>query len=227
MKRLLLFDIDGTLVMGGPAKGAFQTALVETFGTAGAIEVQDFAGKTDPNIARELLRGAGVDDADIDAGLPRLWERYLHHLGERLPGHPMAVLPGVTALLEALSAHRDVGMGLLTGNIVGGAQLKLRSVGLYDHFRMGSYGSDSESRDDLAHIALERARETWKVAFDPGDVWVVGDTPADIRCGKAGGTRTLGVATGRFGTAALAAAGADRVMEDLSDTGRAVRLLVG
>lgn len=225
MKRLLLFDIDGTLVLGGPAKGAFWTALEETFGTAGAIEVHDFAGKTDPQIARELLRAEGLGDGIIDEGFPRLWERYLHHLGARLPGHPMNVLPGVAALLEALSARGDVAMGLLTGNILGGAELKLRSVGLFGHFRMGSYGSDSESRDDLAHIALERARETWHVPFDPREVWVVGDTPADIRCGKVGGTRTLGVATGRFGAAALDAAGADRVVEDLSDTGRAVILL--
>ena len=227
MRRLLLFDIDGTLVRGGPAKGAFHTALVETFGTAGDIEVHDFAGKTDPQIARELLRGHGMDDADIDAGLPTLWDRYLHHLGERLAGHPMNVLPGVAPLLEALSGHRDVALGLLTGNIVGGAELKLRSVGLFDHFRTGSYGSDSEVRDDLAPIALRRARETWNVHFDPGETWVVGDTPADVRCGQAGGTRTLGVATGRYGTDALAAVGADLVLDDMADTGTAVALLLG
>lgn len=227
MRRLLLFDIDGTLVRGGPAKGAFHTALVETFGTAGDIEVHDFAGKTDPQIARELLRGHGMDDADIDAGLPTLWDRYLHHLGERLAGHPMNVLPGVAPLLEALSGHRDVALGLLTGNIVGGAELKLRSVGLFDHFRTGSYGSDSEVRDDLAPIALRRARETWNVDFDPGETWVVGDTPADVRCGQAGGTRTLGVATGRYGTDALAAVGADLVLDDMADTGTAVALLLG
>jgi phosphoglycolate phosphatase-like HAD superfamily hydrolase len=227
VRRLLLFDVDGTLVRGGPAKGAFHTALVETFGTAGDIEVHDFAGKTDPQIARELLRGHGMGDADIDAGLPRLWERYVHHLGDRLPGHPMSVIPGVAPLLEALSAHGDGALGLLTGNIVRGAELKLRSVGLFDHFRTGSYGSDSEVRDDLAPIALRRARETWNADFDPRDAWVVGDTPADVRCGQAGGTRTLGVATGRYGTDALAAAGADVVLEDLADADRAVALLLG
>jgi phosphoglycolate phosphatase-like HAD superfamily hydrolase len=226
MRRLLLFDVDGTLVLGGPAKGAFHTALLETYGTAGSIETHSFAGKTDPQIARELLRGAGVDDGEIDAGLPKLWTRYLHHLGDRLPDHPMNVLPGVPPLLEALSSHADVALGLLTGNIVRGAELKLRSVGLFEHFRTGSYGSDSEARNDLAPIALRRARETWSVDFDPRDVWVVGDTPADVRCGQAGGTRTLGVATGRFGLGDLVAAGADAVVDDLSDTRRAVALLV-
>lgn len=227
MRRLLLFDIDGTLVRGGPAKGAFHTALVEAFGTAGDIEVHDFAGKTDPQIARELLTGAGLTGAEIDAGLPRLWDRYLHHLGDRLRGHPMDVLPGVGALLEALSAERDVALGLLTGNIVRGAELKLRSVGIHDHFRMGSYGSDSELRDDLAPIALRRAAETWSVAFRPEDTWVIGDTPADVRCGRAGGTRTLGVATGRYAAPTLAETGADEVLDDFSDTGRVVSLLLG
>ncbi|NJD18459.1 MAG: HAD family hydrolase, partial [Gemmatimonadetes bacterium] len=183
MSRLLLFDIDGTLVRGGPAKGAFHTALVETFGMAGDIEVHDFSGKTDPQIARELLRGAGMGDDEIDAGFPELWSRYLHHLGGRLPAHPMRVLPGVGALLGALSRRAEAALGLLTGNIVRGAELKLRSVGLFDHFRTGSYGSDSEVRDDLAPIALRRARQTWNVEFDPQDAWVVGDTPADVRCG--------------------------------------------
>jgi len=226
MKRLLLFDIDGTLVLGGPAKGAFHTALLETFGTAGDIETHNFAGKTDPQIARELLSVAGLSDAEIDAGFPALWDRYLHHLGERLPGHPMNVLPGVGSLLQALSEEADVALGLLTGNIVRGAELKLRSVGLFDHFRMGSYGSDSEIRNDLAPIALQRAAETWR-PFDPREVWVIGDTPADVECGQAGGTRTLGVATGRYGPEILAQAGADVVLDDMADTGRTLDVLLG
>lgn len=227
MKSLLLFDIDGTLVLGGPAKGAFHTALLETFGTAGAIDNHNFAGKTDPQIARELLSATGMAAAEIDAGLSRLWDRYLHHLGQRLSKTPMNVLSGVGELLTALSGQPDVAMGLLTGNIVRGAELKLRSAGLYDHFRTGSYGSDSEIRNDLAPIALQRATETWRVTFDPQNVWVVGDTPADIECGQAGGTRTLGVATGRYSPDVLAAAGADAVMHDLSNTAVAVELLTG
>lgn len=226
MKRLLLFDIDGTLVRGGPAKGAFHEALVETFGTAGDIDVHDFAGKTDPQIARELLSAAGLSSQEIDRGLPGLWDGYLRRLGERLDDHPMDVLPGVAPLLETLSVQADVALGLLTGNIVRGAELKLRSVGLFDHFRMGSYGSDSEMRNDLAPIALRRASETWKVAFDPREVWVVGDTPADIICGKVGGTRTLGVATGRYETGELAGTGADQVLEDMTDTERTVAVLL-
>jgi phosphoglycolate phosphatase len=225
LKRLLLFDIDGTLVLGGPAKGAFHTALLEAFGTAGDIEVHNFAGKTDPQIARELLRGAGLEDVDIDAGLPFLWDRYLAHLEERLPSHPARILPGVPGLLEALDREVDVGMGLLTGNIARGAELKLTAAGLWEHFRMGSFGSDHEERDELPAIALRRAEETWGVALAPAEVIVVGDTPRDVQCGRKTGMRTVGVATGRYASSDLEGAGADHVVPDLSDTRGMVALL--
>jgi phosphoglycolate phosphatase len=218
VKRLVLFDIDGTLVWGGPAKEAFHQAMVETFGTAGDIEVHSFAGKTDPQIARELLTGAGMHDGDIEDGFPGLWVRYLGHLEERLVDRPMDVLPGVADLLEALGRHADVGLGLLTGNIAGGARLKLRSAGLLEHFVMGSYGSDHEERDELPAIALRRAEETWGVTFPPEDVIVVGDTPRDVQCGRKEDLRTLAVATGHFGVDALVEAGADHVVRDLTDT---------
>ena len=147
MTRLLLFDIDGTLVSGGPAKEAFQLAMVEVFGTAGDIEVHEFAGKTDPQIARELLRGAGLDDPRIDRGLPALWDRYLAELEARLPALPMTVLPGVRALVDALEAlQAEVALGLVTGNIAGGARLKLGSAGLDAPFPLGGFGSDAEER---------------------------------------------------------------------------------
>jgi len=225
MRRLILFDIDGTLVWGGPAKDAFHRALVETFGTAGDIEVHSFAGKTDPQIARELLSGAGLAGAAIDAGFPRLWELYVGHLADMLVERPVTVLPGVAALLARLALESDVGLGLLTGNIALGAELKLRSAGLFGHFRMGSFGSDHEERDALTGIALARAAETWSVAFDPNDVVVVGDTPRDVQCGRNGGTRTVAVATGHYGVEELGRCGADHVLEDLSDTERVATLL--
>ncbi len=118
-------------------------------------------------------------------------------------------------------------MGLLTGNIAQGARLKLGSAGLESHFAMGSYGSDSEDRDELPAVALVRARETWGVEFDPGDVVVVGDTPRDVTCGQVVGARTVAVATGHFDARALADAGADSVLEDLSETRRVVEILLG
>ncbi len=227
MKRLVLFDIDGTLLAtGGPAKDAFRMAMMETYGTTGDIEVVSFAGKTDPQIARELLTGAGLTEERIDEGMPELWRSYLGYLEVALAERPMRALPGVVRLLVELGRlSGEIAVGLLTGNIRSGAKLKLRSAGLDGHFAMGSFGSDSEERDDLPDIALRRARERWGVTFTGRDVYVVGDTPRDVACGQKGGTRTLAVATGHYGEDELRAAGADHVLGDLSATERVLELL--
>lgn len=226
VRRLLLFDIDGTLVSGGPAKEAFHEALVEAYGTPGDIEVHDFAGKTDPQIARELLTGAGLDAPTIEAGFVTLWAGYLGGLERRLVERPMATLPGVMELVDRLAAHADVALGLVTGNIADGAHLKLRSVGLHERFALGGYGSDSEERDHLPRVALERARGRFGVDFPPDEVIVVGDTPRDVACGRAHRLRTVAVATGRFRADELHAAGADLVLPDFADTDRVVEVLV-
>jgi phosphoglycolate phosphatase-like HAD superfamily hydrolase len=225
MRRLILFDIDGTLVSGGPAKVAFETAMAETYGTAGDVSRVSFAGKTDPQIARELLSGAGFDDRTVDEGLPVLWERYLSYLRASLPDRPMRVLAGVRELLDALMAVEGVALGLVTGNIVGGAELKLHSAGLWERFAIGGFGSDHEERDHLPGIALTRARAHWQAELHARDAVIVGDTPRDVACGRAGGTRTLAVATGSFTGADLRTAGADHVVEDFSATERLIELL--
>lgn len=218
IRRLILFDVDGTLVSGGPAKDAFELAMVETYGTSGNAAGVSFAGKTDPQIARELLSGAGFARDEIDRGLEALWTRYLGHLEERLADRPMDVLPGVADLLDALEPHAHVGIGLLTGNIQRGARLKLGSACLWERFRIGSFGSDHEERDELPAIALRRAHEHWGRAVPATEAIVVGDTPRDVTCGRKGGARTLAVATGRYGTDELESTGADRVLPDLGAT---------
>jgi len=222
VKRLVLFDIDGTLLSArGAPRLAFGRALEDVFGTAGPIDGHKFDGKTDPQIARELLRLAGRSDAEIDRGLPDLWARYLHALQLELrnPGHEMLVYPGVRELLERLDEQRqDILIGLLTGNIREGARLKLEYAGIDRHFRIGAFGSDHERRDRLPALAVERARELTGVRFGPGQVVIVGDTPADMSCGQSIAVRAVGVLTGRYDRAALEAAGAHRVFPDLSAT---------
>ena len=225
MRRLILFDIDGTLASGRAAKPAFETAMVETYGTTGDLRAVSFAGKTDPQIARELLRTVDVDDETIDAGLPELWVRYAGHLEKHLVDLPMRVLPGVVELLDALSTAEDVGLGLLTGNIVRGAELKLSSAGLWERFAIGGFGSDHEERDELPAFALERARLHWNVVVEAAHAVIVGDTPRDVACGRAGGIRTLAVATGTYSADQLVEAGADHVLEDLSATDDVLTLL--
>ena len=226
MHTLVLFDIDGTLVRGGPAKVSFHVAMLETFGTVGAMDSYDFSGKTDPQIVRDLLAAAGLEDTVIDAGLAGLWDRYIGELESRISTNPMRLLPGVAGLIEALDSEPEVALGLVTGNIVRGAQVKLGSVGLDECFEVGGYGSDHEVREHLPAIALERAFEAWGVSFPPESAVIVGDTPRDVECGKHVGTRTVAVATGNFGREQLETTGADTVLDDFSDVASVIEVLM-
>ena len=226
MHTLILFDIDGTLVGGGPAKVAFNEAMLETFGTAGEVDSYDFSGKTDPQIVRELLSAAGLEDAVIEAGFATLWDRYIERLESRITSNPMRLLPGIERLIEALDSEPDVALGLVTGNIVRGARVKLGSVGLGELFEVGGYGSDHEVRERLPAIALERAFETWGVRFSPESAVIVGDTPRDVECGKHEGTRTVAVATGRIPRERLETTGADAVFDDFSDVASVMDVLL-
>ncbi|HEX6940392.1 MAG TPA: HAD hydrolase-like protein [Longimicrobiales bacterium] len=231
MRRLILFDIDGTLLStNGAAKRAFHRALLEVYGATGPIATHPFDGKTDPQIARELLRAAGLTDSQIDRGLDDLWRCYLRGLAGELarPGHRTTLFPGVRELLDALDRRaEDAAVGLLTGNVERGASLKLASAGLDGRFAFGAFGSDDERRDALPAIAVRRAREHTQREFRGKEVVVIGDTPFDITCGRALGVCAIGVATGRHDRAALEAAGADAVLSDLADTDAVLDLLLG
>lgn len=231
MKKLVLFDIDGTLLSArGAPRRAFHDALLEVFGTVGPIDAHTFDGKTDPQIARELMTGAGLEDARIDSGLPRLWQHYLAGLRRALgePGHETHVYPGVRALLAALAERQaEVLVGLLTGNIEPGAALKLDSARLGNGFRVGAFGSDHERRDQLPALAVERAHAISGIHFRERDVVIIGDTPADVTCGAALGVRAIGVATGRFGEQVLREAGAAHVFRDLAGTAAVLEAVLG
>jgi phosphoglycolate phosphatase-like HAD superfamily hydrolase len=219
--KLLLFDIDGTLLSTGrSARDAFHAALLEVYGSAGPIESHSFAGKTDPQIARELLTLAGLSDGVIDAGFERLWSGYLKRLERGLSnGTPPRVMPGVVPLLERLGAMQErVTVALLTGNILPGARIKLEAAGLWQHFEFGAFGSDDERRDRLPAIAVARALEHAGHSFRGEEVIVLGDTPSDVSCGRGIGCRAAGVATGPYDGSMLRDAGADVVWDTLEDT---------
>lgn len=229
MKRLLLFDIDGTLLStDGAARRAFQRALIEVYGTTGPIDGHDFSGKTDPQIARELLTLAGLDRSAVDRGLPHLFEIYLQGLQTEVSAtsHQTRVYPGVRALLDTLAGRPDVVLALLTGNVARGAAIKLASAGLREYFAFGAFGSDCEDRPGLPQIAVDRALEATGRDFRGTDIVVIGDTPHDISCGEALGVYTVGVATGSYGAQNLEQAGADVVFGDFSDTAAVLRALL-
>ena len=138
----------------------------------------------------------------------------------------MTLLPGVAGLIEALDAEPGVALGLVTGNIIRGARVKLGSVGLAGCFTVGGYGSDHEIRERLPAIALERAFEAWGVRFPPESAVIVGDTPRDVECGKHQGTRTVAVATGRIPRERLETTGADAVFDDFSDVASVMEALL-
>jgi phosphoglycolate phosphatase len=228
--KLALFDIDGTILLtSGAGKRAVHRALAEVFGAPGRAEHR-FDGKTDPQIVRELMRMEGHGDDHIDARMSLLLDRYVDYLHEELdhPSTAVRLMPGVAELLDALEARSDVVLGLVTGNLAAGAAAKLRAGGIRpERFRVGAYGSDHELRNELPAVARRRAREELGIDVAGTDVVVIGDTPADVDCGRAIGARTIGVATGYFSIDELLAHGADFTFEDLADTAAVLRSIVG
>jgi phosphoglycolate phosphatase-like HAD superfamily hydrolase len=227
--RLFLFDIDGTLVSArGAGRVALAEALVATYGTAGDIDRYDFRGKTDPRIVLDLMRGAGIRDDVIQAGMSACFDAYVAVLDRRLgDGARVTVLPGVADVVRALAARDDALVGLLTGNIEAGARLKLRSTGLTPLFRVGAFGSDSMDRRRLPAVACERARALAGREFPFERVTIIGDTPLDVDCARACGAVAVAVATGQHPHAELAACEPDLLFPDLSDVAAALAALVG
>lgn len=203
--RLVLFDIDGTLIRTtGAGRKALGRALQEVYGRKGPVETWDFGGKTDPLLCHELLGAAGLSREAIDERMDEALECYLHHLDQLLTPTTCRVLPGVEALLAALAREPDVTLGLLTGNVQAGAHAKLAVHGLDRYFGFGAFGSDSAVRSELPAVAVQRAYERTGRAHVGKEVVIIGDTPADISCGRHLGVRAIAVATGTFDLAALA-----------------------
>ncbi len=218
--RLLLFDIDGTLLSCGGVPGhLFAHALEVVFGTAGGIGGYDFAGKTDPQIVVDLMTAAGLPRHEVIAQLPAVRQCYVEHLEAGLEAAAMRLMPGVEGLLAGLSSQGDFALGLLTGNWEAGARIKLSRVGLSEHFAFGGFGDDGIERSDLVPAALARASAARGESFAADEALIIGDTVLDVACGRAHGVPVLGVATGRTSAAALAAAGADWVVQDLESAG--------
>ena len=215
--RVFLFDVDGTLVDSGrQARPAFAATLVEVFGSAGSIDAYDFSGKTDARIVVDLAVGAGIDEREARAALPRVRELYVERFARSFDPARARVLPGVEALLTALAARGDAALGLLTGNWRAGAKIKLGALGLFDYFPFGSFADDGLDRRELPPVALERARRHTGRELTAADAVIVGDSPLDVDCARAHGIACLAVATGWTSRRALAAEGATWVVDDLS-----------
>jgi len=221
--HVYLFDIDGTLLnSGGAGKAAMESALAAEFGLGHVQQGIPYSGRTDRAIGQDLLHFHDIEPTPANWG--RLQKAYLGNLPGCLKRHDGKVLPGITALLERLAAHEQVAVGLLTGNIRAGARAKLGHFDLFHHFEFGGFGDDHFERNDVAREALAAAQ-----AYCDGvtceRIWVIGDTPLDIRCARAIGARVAAVATGVHSLAELEAEEPDLLLADLSDASRLLEVL--
>jgi phosphoglycolate phosphatase len=216
--RLILFDIDGTLVLTADAgRRALSRAFEELFAVANALDGVPIAGRTDCWIVANVAATHSLP-SDLHT-VERLRAAYLRYLPREIdePSPHKGVMPGVRSLLEALSKRDDAYVALLTGNFEEGARVKLEYFDLWRYFRCGAFGDHVPERNGLLSRALARVRACGGPAVDPGDVVIVGDTPLDVAVAVAGGTRSVAVATGGYDMKTLSACGADVVLNDLSD----------
>ncbi len=217
VRKLVLFDIDGTLITdGGAARHAFAIAIEETYGYRGDLRRYDFSGRTDPQIAHMVLRDAGLDAEQIDAKIGHLWKRYVDELAESTATR-VRELPGIRPLLDALRADPRVTLALLTGNIEPGARLKLAPPTLNDYFPFGAFGSDSPRREDLPPIAVARAAEANGHRFTGRDVVIIGDSIWDVRCGVPHSATTIAIASGKTSADLLRAEKPDHFFASAED----------
>lgn len=222
--QILLFDIDGTLLnTGGAGQRSMELALQTMFSVAKETKGIPAAGRTDRAIVSDLFAYHDIEET------PEVWETfqeiYFGHLVEVLPTLPGQTLSGVDRLLASLSERDDVALGLLTGNFQRGAQLKLGHFQLDHYFGFGGFGDHHHDRDDVARAAMQAVIKHQQADVDPANVWVIGDTPFDVRCGRAIGARTVAVATGSFEGDELSESQPDHLFNDFSDTDSFLDLL--
>jgi phosphoglycolate phosphatase len=226
--KLVLFDIDGTILWSdGAGRRAMTEALTTVFGGAGPTDYH-YDGKTDPQIVRDLMRASGHTDETIDERIDPLMARYLGGLERELAGGTRAhVFDGVRELLDQLEARSDIVLGLLTGNLRAGAAIKLQAAGIeIDRFRVCAFGSDHHARGELPALAQRRAQEDLGLEIPGDQIFVIGDTPADIECGRAIGARAIAVATGRYTPEELARHQPFALFPSLADTQAVMRVIV-
>jgi phosphoglycolate phosphatase len=224
---LILFDIDGTLVLTGGAGGrAMSFAFQEIFGVRDALNGIAMAGRTDPWILADALTAHHI--ASEPKALVRFRESYLRHLTIELdkPGARKGLMPGVRELLDVLHRRDDVYVALLTGNYEEGARIKLEYFDLWRYFPCGAFGDDAPQRDGLVSKALERIAASGGPSFSAADAVVIGDTPLGVACAAFCGARSIAVATGSHSIEQLRAAGADIVFQDLSNTHEVVAAIL-
>jgi phosphoglycolate phosphatase len=226
--KLVLFDIDGTLITdGGAARAAFGTALRDVYGYDGDLGRYDFSGRTDPQIAEMVLTDAGLTRDDIAQRIDDLWCHYVDGLARNATPRRVRVLPGISELLRVLAAREDVMLALLTGNIERGARLKLGAAELNHYFPFGAFGSDSAKREELPPIAVERASRVNRHRFEKRDIVIIGDSIYDVRCGVPHEATTIAIASGKTPAERLRAEKPDHLFDTAEDLESMIEAIAG
>jgi phosphoglycolate phosphatase len=226
--RLLLFDVDGTLLTArGAGRRAVKAALERVYGTSGEIDRYDLRGKTDQRIVFDVMDAVGLPRTAVKERLDEFFEAYARGLAEEIgDGRNVVTLPGVADLVRRLHTTDDVLLGLLTGNIEEGARIKLEPTGLWPFFPVGAFGSDHADRRLLPSLAARRAHALRGYPFRPEEVLVIGDTPLDIECARAFGAVAVAVATGFYSRPDLLEAKPDLLFDDFGDVDRVLPALL-
>jgi phosphoglycolate phosphatase-like HAD superfamily hydrolase len=223
-KRLLLFDIDGTLIQsGGAGVFALRRVLKDRFQIEDNLSDIEIAGRTDSGIVMSILKKHGIPGSHEN--IAAFLDSYLHFLSLELPQRIGTVLPGVLELLNRLKERPHVVLALLTGNISRGAKLKLEHYGVWHFFEFGAFADDHHDRNKLGPFARSRAEEKHGHQFEAAQIDVIGDTPHDIACGKSIGARTVAIATGTCSRVDLAAHQPDFLFDDLSKVDEVIETL--
>jgi phosphoglycolate phosphatase len=223
-KRLLLFDIDGTLIhSAGAGVQALKEALKERFQIVDDLADIEIAGMTDSGIVMSILKKHNIPTGNEN--IAAFLDSYIHFLSRELPRRGGKLLPGVLELLEKLKARPNVVLALLTGNVSRGAELKLQHYGVWHFFEFGAFADDHHDRNQLGPFARARAREKHGHIFDVTQIDVIGDTPRDIACGKAMGARTIAIATGTWPREKLLSHHPDFLFDDLSNVDEVIATL--
>jgi phosphoglycolate phosphatase-like HAD superfamily hydrolase len=225
--KLVLFDIDGTLITDhGAARAAYGKAQRDVYGYDGDLARYDFSGRTDPQITEMVLTDAGLTVQNIHQRIDELWKHYLAALARNATRDRVRVLPGIRELLDVLEGRHDVMLGLLTGNIEPGARLKLAAADLNHYFPFGAFGSDSGQRDELPPIAVDRASRINGRRFARRDVVIIGDSIYDIRCGVPHEATTIAIASGKTPAESLRAENPDHFFGSAEDVDAVVKAIV-
>jgi phosphoglycolate phosphatase len=223
-KRLLLFDIDGTLVStGGAGVRALKLVIEKRYGVQDDLHDVEIAGRTDSGIAASILKKYGASETNGNVG--DFLDEYVGFLEQTISTTDGQILPGMSEILNRMKARPDRVLGLLTGNVKRGAELKLQHYGLWDFFEFGAFADDHHDRNQLGEFARTRAQEKHGHDFDSAQIDVIGDTGHDVACGKAFGARTVAIATGSWSREQLAAHKPDFLFDDLANVGEVMRVL--